>query len=77
MNRVERGEEYLRSLGFYNVRLRVHEKIARIEVDEDSIERVIKEKKEIISFLKQFGFGYITIDLEGFRSGSMDLHIEK
>ncbi|WP_331477453.1 ATP-dependent sacrificial sulfur transferase LarE [Mediterraneibacter agrestimuris] len=77
MKRVEEGESYLRSLGFYNVRLRVHENIARIEVDEESIESLLVCKKEIISFLKQLKYDYITLDLEGFRSGSMDIHIKK
>lgn len=76
MKRVEEGESYLHSLGFYNVRLRVHENIARIEVDEESLERLIECRKKIVSFLKKLKYDYITLDLEGFRSGSMDLHIE-
>ncbi len=75
MKRVEVGETYLRSLGFYNVRVRVHNEIARIEVDENYFEKIIKMRKEIISFLKGAGFAYVTIDLEGFRSGSMDLFL--
>lgn len=75
MKRVEVGETYLRSLGFYNVRLRVHNEIVRIEVDENYFEKIIKMRKEIISFLKDTGFAYVTIDLEGFRSGSMDLFL--
>lgn len=75
MKRVEEGENYLRSLGFYNVRLRVYENLARIEVDEASFEKLIYYKKEIISVLKKLKFDYITLDLEGFCSGSMDLHI--
>ncbi len=71
----EVGETYLRSLGFYNVRVRVHNEIARIEVDENYFEKIIKMRKEIISFLKDAGFAYVTIDLEGFRSGSMDLFL--
>ena len=75
MKQVEVGENYLRSLGFYNVRVRVHNEIARIEVDENYFEKIIKMRKEIISFLKDAGFAYVTIDLEGFRSGSMDLFL--
>ena len=77
MERVEEGETYLRSLGFYNVRLRVHENSARIEVDEESFKKLMDCRNEIITFLKKLKFDYITLDLEGFRSGSMDIHIEK
>lgn len=75
MKRVEEGEDYLRSLGFYNVRLRVYERMARIEVDERNFEEIIKYRKEIISYLKKLKFDYVTLDLEGFRSGSMDIHL--
>jgi len=75
MERVERGETYIKAMGFYNVRIRVHGDIARIEVDEDSLEKFIQKRKEITSYLKNLGFVYITVDLEGFRSGSMDLNL--
>lgn len=76
MKQVEEGETYLRKLGFYNVRLRVHENIVRVEVDEVDLERFVKDRKEIIIYLKKLGFDYITLDMEGFRSGSMDLNVE-
>ena len=69
---VEKAEEYIRSLGFYNVRLRVHGSIARIEVDTVDMSLLINEKEKIISYVKNLGFKYITLDLEGFISGSMD-----
>lgn len=72
MERVEKGEEYLKSFGLHNVRIRVHGITARIEVDEGAFSEVIKRKKEITACLKESGFVYITLDLEGFRSGSMD-----
>ena len=49
----------------------------RIEVDGNAFLRVLEIKDEIIRGLKELGFLYITLDLEGFRSGSMDLKIEK
>lgn len=73
MKKIEIGEEYLKNLGFYNVRLRVHGDILRIEVDKEKLSKIIELKDEIISFLKNLGYIYITIDLEGFRSGSMDI----
>lgn len=72
LKRIAEGEFFLRKLGFYNVRLRVHNDIARIEVDNDAIPMVIQQREKIITALKRLGFCYITMDLEGFRSGSMD-----
>ncbi|RGT72632.1 nickel pincer cofactor biosynthesis protein LarC [Mediterraneibacter massiliensis] len=76
MEQAEQGERFLRSLGFSTVRLRVHGKLARIEVKEAELGEVLKRKKEIIQYLKGLGYVYIAIDLEGFRSGSMDADIE-
>lgn len=75
MRCVEEGEEWLKTLGLYNVRIRVHGDIARIEVDEKDMPLLLKNRIEVIEKLKTFGYAYITIDLEGFRSGSMDIHI--
>jgi uncharacterized protein len=77
MKAVESGEEYIKSLGFYNVRLRVHDDIVRIEVDASNLDKILQHKTEITESLKQLGFAYITIDLEGFRSGSMDYKLIK
>lgn len=76
MRRAEKGEEYLRGLGFYNVRIRVHDSIARIEVDPEEMEKLLLQKGEITAVLKELGYDYVTMDLEGFRSGSMDIHIQ-
>ncbi|HBA64369.1 MAG TPA: ATP-dependent sacrificial sulfur transferase LarE [Lachnospiraceae bacterium] len=76
LHRVERGEDYIRSLGFYNVRLRVHGDIVRMEVDTEAFPAVLERRGEILAQLKQLGYTYITMDLEGFRSGSMDIHIK-
>lgn len=73
MKRVEKGEEYLKKLGLFNVRLRVHRETARIEVDSDALLTVLHFRKEITACLKKLGYTYITLDLEGFRSGSMDV----
>ncbi len=70
--RVEQAEQYLHELGFWNVRVRVHGEIVRIEVGKEELLEVIAEKEKIISYLKTLGYHYITLDLEGFRSGSMD-----
>ena len=76
MQQVEKGESYLKTLGFFNVRLRVHDAVVRIEVDEKEFSSVMQHKDEITAYLKALGYGYITLDLEGFRSGSMDIGIQ-
>ena len=77
MEAVDKGEQYLRSLGFYNVRLRVHQDVARIEVDAKDRGRLLEQADGILSYIKRLGFVYVTLDLEGFRSGSMDVGISK
>lgn len=72
MRNVEKGEEFFKTLGFYNVRLRVHGEIARIEVDREAFPLLLEHRADIIHYLKKLGYEYITIDLEGFHSGSMD-----
>lgn len=72
MRKVEQGESYLRSLGLGNVRLRVHGNLARLEVDTDDIGRVTERREDIAGYLKNLGYNYVTLDLEGFRTGSMD-----
>ena len=76
MRKVEKAEEYLRLLGFYNVRVRIHEDIARIEVDSKDIDLLMEHRAEIVSCLKELGYAYVTLDLEGFRSGSMDYKVK-
>lgn len=75
--RIEEGEAYLRDILSGNVRLRVHGDIARIEVDADQMQKVLACKTEIADRLKKLGFSYVTLDLEGFRSGSMDVNVDK
>lgn len=77
LHRLDQGEQYLRGLGFYNVRLRLHDDILRIEVDKSSFMNFMEYSEEILSHLKGLDFTYITLDLEGFRSGSMDIKIMK
>lgn len=76
LERIGKGEEYISSLIKGNVRLRLHKDIVRIEVDKESMEELLERSGEIISQLKELGFTYITMDLEGFRSGSMDVGLD-
>lgn len=72
LDRLHRGEAWLRDLGFYNVRLRFHDPVLRIEIDKKDFNRFMEQHEEIVKAMKNLGFRYITLDLEGFRSGSMD-----
>ncbi len=69
---VERAEQYLKDKGFRQVRVRSHAGIARIEVETKDIEKAVESRDDIAAELKKIGFRYITLDLEGYRSGSMD-----
>lgn len=72
LKKIEAGEAYLREQGFATVRLRVHGNIARIEVKTEDFIKLVEKRIEITETLKTMGFSYITMDLQGFRSGSMD-----
>lgn len=69
---VEMAEDYLRGLGFKKVRVRNHNGIARIEVGKEEIGRAFDQKDKIARRLKRISFTYVALDLEGYRSGSMD-----
>lgn len=75
--KIEKGEEFIKTLGFQVVRLRVHKDIVRIEVNKEDFLQFIEKGDVLIEYLKGLGFTYITLDLEGFRSGSMDVNIKK
>lgn len=70
IKRIEKGEKLLKNMGFNVVRLRDHFPVARIELDE--IEKILKEdvRKEVIKGIKELGYKFVTIDLEGYRAGS-------
>ncbi len=72
VNKVNEAEKYILSLGVNNVRVRYHQNIARIEVEDDALSTVIQNKTNITLRLKELGFDYVTIDLEGYRTGSMN-----
>jgi len=71
---VGKGEEILRSLGLKQFRLRHHNSIARIEVEPGEIEKLAAAsmRKRLVSGLKALGYRYVTVDLEGYRTGSMN-----
>ncbi|MBI4681227.1 MAG: hypothetical protein HY753_08535, partial [Nitrospirae bacterium] len=75
LNVVEEAEEFIRGLGFSQVRIRHHGHIARIEVIGNEIKKLAGNgdiRKKILKKFKKLGFAYITVDLEGYRTGSMN-----
>jgi uncharacterized protein len=69
---VEEAEEYLKSLGFLQLRVRVHGRMARIELLKQDMAKATDGSDEIAKMLKAIGFDYVALDLQGFRSGSMN-----
>jgi pyridinium-3,5-biscarboxylic acid mononucleotide sulfurtransferase len=72
LRRIDEAEEYLHSLGFEELRVRDHGDLARIEVPPALVEQAAARAADIAARLKDFGWRYVTLDLEGFRSGSLN-----
>jgi len=72
LRRVGEAEAYLRDLNLTQVRVRDHSDIARIEVIPEEMDVLLKKRKDVSRKLKELGFKYVTLDLLGYRSGSMD-----
>jgi uncharacterized protein len=74
LNVVEKGEDALRALGFRQIRVRHHGEIVRIEIAREELERALDPAMaaEFTRIFKALGFKFVTLDLEGFRSGSMN-----
>ncbi|MBR1758711.1 MAG: ATP-dependent sacrificial sulfur transferase LarE [Lachnospiraceae bacterium] len=76
---VDKAEQLLIDLGFKQLRVRIHGLIARIEVGENELERLVQPeiRKQIVSYLQSIGFTYVTMDLKGYRTGSMNETLSK
>ena len=74
LKQIDEAEEFLRALGLVEFRVRHHDTVARIEVNPQDIDKVTKEpnRSKIIEKLKSLGFKFVTVDLQGFRSGSLN-----
>lgn len=70
---IEKAEDYLFQLGFKQFRVRYHNKIARIEIEKDMFEFFMKQRESIVNYFKNLGFIYVTLDLEGYKTGSMNI----
>jgi len=79
LKRIETSETFLHNLGFDQLRVRHHGPLARIEVTSESIPVLIDSdiRNRIVAFLKKLGYHYITLDLEGYRSGSLNEVLDK
>ena len=69
---VERAELVFKEMDFGQLRVRHHDKVARIEVPPEDFEEVLQHRDQIIEELQALGYAYVTLDLAGFRSGSMN-----
>ena len=79
LKRVSQAEDFLRDLGFYQFRVRSHGDLARIEVLPEEIKRFFEQslRDTITKALRKLGFTYITLDMAGYRTGSMNEHLKE
>ncbi len=72
LSMVDRAEQLLLDLRFHQVRVRIHGMIARIEIHPNEFEKLIGVREDVCRQFRSFGFTYITLDLMGYRTGSMN-----
>ena len=72
LTRIDQAESALKSLGFRQCRVRDHGTVARVEIESALLPRLLEIREAVVAALKQAGFSYVSLDLEGFRSGSMN-----
>lgn len=76
LKQIEKAEAVLKRLGFTQLRVRHHGDVARIEVPAGEFEQVIANREELTRELRAVGYRFVTLDLEGFRSGSLNEGVE-
>ena len=74
LTQIAEAEEYLHSLGIRQLRVRHHDTVARIEVEPEDFLTLSSEevRTEVVSKFREIGYSYVTLDLQGFRSGSLN-----
>ena len=72
LSKVEQAEDYLHGLGLREVRARHHDRLCRIEVGEDEMDFAFERRNEIVSAIKKIGYLWVSIDMSGLRSGSLN-----
>lgn len=75
LGRIEKAEQILHEAGFRQFRVRIHGELARIEVLPEEFEKLLEIRAQLYSDMKTLGFSYITMDLQGYRTGSMNERI--
>jgi pyridinium-3,5-biscarboxylic acid mononucleotide sulfurtransferase len=76
LSAVDTAESALRALGFAQLRVRHHGEVARLEVELSDLDRVLARRSEVLEAVRAAGFTYVALDLEGFRSGSLNRSLE-
>lgn len=74
---VDKAEEFLLEQGFHQLRVRIHDKLARIEVMPEEFEALLSRRDSITEAFRSYGFAYVTMDLQGYRTGSMNETLDK
>ncbi len=79
LQRIERAEEVLRKLGLRQYRVRHHGTIARLEIDPRDFEELVRSPKrdQVVSALREVGYAYVTLDLQGYRTGSLNENLKR
>ena len=79
LTRIARAEEFLRGLGIRQLRVRHHGDVARIEVEPEDLPRLVDEgiREHVTEYFRSIGYTYVTLDLAGFRSGSLNEVLKK
>jgi uncharacterized protein len=74
LKQIDQAEEFLRGLGFKQIRVRHHGQTARIEIESDEFPKIMKSeiREEVVRNFRKLGYTYITLDLAGYRTGSMN-----
>jgi uncharacterized protein len=74
LEQVQKSEDFLRRLGFRQLRVRYHGTTARVEIEPSQMKRFMAEKirAQVVSYLREAGFTYVTLDLQGYRTGAMN-----
>jgi len=72
LKRIDSAERCLRNIGFKQVRVRHYNGLCRIEVSKDEIPQLLIRRKQVVDKLKKIGYNFVTIDLEGYRTGSLN-----
>ena len=77
LEKIQKAEDFIRELGVKKFRVRFHEEIARIEVPKYNFKIILNHSDEIVKKFKELGFIYITLDIKGYRSGSLNEVLKK